>query len=73
MKALNQKSVDWPFQIDRRQFEALSPNQKIEIEGVIRYRIEVFEAISRLNQQTHVEARPNLRLVPVCLRNSERA
>lgn len=36
--------ADWPFpDIDRRRFDQLSANQKIEIQGVVRERIERFE------------------------------
>ncbi len=35
----------WPFpDLDRARFDALTPNQKIEIQGVVRERIDKFEA-----------------------------
>lgn len=36
---------EWPFpDIERARFERLSPNQRIEIQGLVRERIERFEA-----------------------------
>lgn len=38
-------AADWPFPgIDRERFNALTHDQRIEIQGVVRDRIEAFEA-----------------------------
>ena len=39
------RQVGWPFPgIDRERFDQLSRDQQIEIQGVVRERIEIFEA-----------------------------
>lgn len=51
---------DWPFpDIDQRRFSKLAPSQQIEIQGSVRDRIEIFEAINE-KKKTPV---PYLRLV----------
>jgi hypothetical protein len=49
----------WPFpDLDRARFERLSPNQRIEIQGLVRERIERFEAAAPSPAPPASRARP---------------